>query len=139
MLYPEPSSGEMRMKYYGLLSLVLVCLMASVFVQGKNLFGSDFFTVAYAAMALVLIIGSKSEETMKIDITLGLLLIFVVAFISTQTLIEMLTNNLTGDLFFKVGIIVSLDYAALGFLRLGKQLRSVVFMRGDGRYEISKP
>jgi hypothetical protein len=81
------------MKYYGFLFLVLASLMASVFVEGRNLFGSTFFTVAYFSMSLVLIIGSKRRESGNVDITLGFLLIFSVGFLSTESLITILTGR----------------------------------------------
>jgi hypothetical protein len=129
----------MPMKYYGLLSLVLACLMASVFVEGKNLFGSSFFAVAYAVMAFVLAIGSKHPESLSTDIVLGMLLIFAVGFLSTQALIEMATNNVSGMFIFKIAIIVSLDYAALSFLKLGMKIKQAQSIRGDGRYAIERP
>jgi hypothetical protein len=124
------------MKYYGLLMLVLSCLMALVFVEGENLFGSAFFTISYGAMALALVIGSKRKESLEVDIAIGLILIFSVAFLSTSIIIEMLTNTFTGIFAFKIAIIVSIDYAAIGFLRLAKQIRDMQRIVGEGRYAI---
>lgn len=122
------------MRYYGFLLLVLSSLIASVFVEGKNLFSSDFFTVAYSAMSIVLIIGSKYKEKFKIDMLLGTLLIFSIGFLSTQTLIEMATNTFTGLFIFKVAIIVSLDYAAIGFLREGLEVKKIEELKANDRY-----
>lgn len=127
------------MKYYGLLMLVLTCLVASVFVEGRTLFESEFFTVGYAAMALVLVIGSKKKESLRVDIAMGMLMMFSVAFLSTSLIVEMLTGTLTGTLAFKVAILVSLDYAAIGFLRLGREIKQMQRVIGDGRYAIDGP
>ena len=127
------------MKYYGLLMLVLTCLVASVFVEGRTLFESEFFTVGYAAMALVLVIGSKKKESLRVDIAMGMLMMFSVAFLSTSLIVEMLTGTLTGTLAFKVAILVSLDYAAIGFLRLGRKIKQMQRVIGDGRYAIDGP
>ncbi len=129
----------MGMRYYGFLLLVLATLVASVFVQGKNLFGSSFFTVAYAAMSVVLIIGSKRAESSGTDFLLGSLLIFSIGFLSTETLIELVTNRFTGMLIFKLAIIVSLDYAALGFLREGMKTRKTEGLKTNDRYGIYGP
>jgi len=123
-------------KYYGLLLLVLSCLIASVFVEGKDLFSSDFYTTAYGAMALVLVIGSKNQESRRVDNALGLLLIFSVGFLSTRMLVQMMTSTYTGMLAFQVAIVASLDYAAIGFLRLGREIRDMQKVIGDGRYAI---
>jgi len=127
---------EMGMKYYGLLLLVLACFISSVLVEGENLFGSEFFTVAYAAMAFVLITGSKHQETTKVDALLGTLIIFSIGFMSTEVLIDMLTNKFMDMFVFKTAIIVSLDYAALGFLRSAIKLKKMGDVIGDGRYAI---
>lgn len=129
----------MGMRYYGFLLLVLATLVASVFVQGKNLFGSSFFTVAYAVMSVVLIIGSKRAESSGTDFLLGSLLIFSIGFLSTETLIELVTNRFTGMLIFKLAIIVSLDYAALGFLREGMKVRKTEGLKTNDRYGIYGP
>ncbi|UCD03241.1 MAG: hypothetical protein JSV63_01220 [Candidatus Aenigmatarchaeota archaeon] len=125
------------MKYYGLLLLVLACLVASVLVQGNNLFASEFFTVGYVAMATVIVLGAKHEESMEVDAALGMILIFSIGFMSTEVLIDMLTNKFMERLVFKVGIVFSLDYAALGFLRSAVTLRGNRQVIGDGRYTIS--
>lgn len=127
------------MRYYGFLLLVLASLIASVFVEGRNLFCSAFFTVAYATMGLVLVIGSKYHESLRIDVLLGLLLIFSVGFLSTEALVKILTNRATEMIFFKTAIIVSLDYCALGFLRLGKEIKHIEGLRRDDRYGIYGP
>jgi len=124
------------MKYYGFLLLVLASLIASVFVQGENLFQSDFFSVAYVAMSLVLLLGSRYQESGSLDLLLGMLLIFAVAFLSTEALIRIITNNATAMLAFKTAIIVSLDYCALGFLRLGRDMKHIEGLRKDDRYGI---
>jgi hypothetical protein len=127
------------MKYYGHLMLVLACLVASVLVQGENMFSSEFFTVGYIAMALVLIIGSKNKESLQVDTSMGMLLIFSIGFMSTEVLIDMLTNKFMEKLVFKVAIVFSLDYAALGFLRSAVKLKRERQVIGDGRYKISEP
>jgi hypothetical protein len=127
------------MKYYGLLMLVLSCLVASVFVEGEGLFKSEFFMVAYGAMAIALFIGSKKRESLEVDVGLGLLLIFSVAFLSTTIIAQMMKGAPNATLPFKLAIIVSMDYAAIGFLRLGKEIRDMKRVIGDGRYEINGP
>ncbi len=124
------------MRYYGLLLLVLASLITSVFVEGKNLFQSEFFSTAYAVMSLVLIIGSKYGESGNVDMVMGLLLIFSVAFLSTQALVEILANRATEMLAFKVAIIVALDYCALGFLRMGRDMKHMEGLKKDDRYGI---
>ncbi len=76
---------------------------------------------------------------MSIDLLLGLLLIFSVGFMSTETLIEMATNKFTGALGFKIAILVSLDYAALGFLRSGTKMGKIEKLKGEDRYGIYGP
>jgi len=124
------------MRYYGFLFLVLASLMASVFVEGRNLFSSAFFTVGYASMSAVLLTGSKYHETGNIAILLGLSLIFSVGFLSTETLINIIANKGPALTFFKIAIIVALDYCALGFLRLGKELKHTEELRRNDRYGI---
>jgi hypothetical protein len=127
------------MKYYGLQLLVLSCLVASVFVEGQGLFKSEFFLVAYATMALVLFIGSKRKESLQVDVGLGLLLIFAVGFLSTTLIARMMAGAADATLPFRLAIFVSLDYAAIGFLRLGKDIRDMKKVTHDGRYEINGP
>ena len=126
------------MNCYALLMLVLVCLIASVIVQGENLLTNAFFLVSYGAMSVVLVIGSKKDETINIDYTLGVIMFFAVGFISTQTLIEMFTNKFMETLIFKVAIIVALDYAAIGFIRAGHQIKKNTIIISDGKYEIER-
>lgn len=127
------------MKYYGLLMLVLVSLVAAVLVQGENLFESEFFTVGYVAMGVVIVLGAKHRESRSVDTALGMILLFSIGFMSTEILIDMLTNKFMERLLFKVAIIVALDYAALGFLRSAVRLKREKDVIGDGRYEISEP
>ena len=127
------------MRYYGLLLLVLVCLVASVLVQGENLFSSEFFTIGYIAMAVVIVLGAKYDESTHVDAALGMLLLFSIGFMSTEVLIDMLTNNFMEKLLFKVAIVFSLDFAALGFLRSAVRLKRNIQVIGDGRYAISEP
>ena len=126
------------MRYYGFLFLVLACLIASVFVEGSNLFKSDFFLIAYAVMSLVLMIGSRHRETGSVDIVMGLLLLFSVGFLSTQVLVGMMTQSATGTFAFKVAIIVALDFCALGFLRMGRQMRHIEELKKNARYGIDR-
>ena len=124
------------MKYYGYLLLVLVTLISSVLVENENIFKSSFFIIAYIAMSFVIVIGSKYEESFAADVFLGIMLIFAVAFLSTETLIKIITGQVSGTVFFKIEVIVSLDYCALGFLRLGKEMRDIQKARSEGRYTI---
>ena len=124
------------MRYYGYLALVLVTLIASVLVEGRNLFSSAFFTLAYTVMSLVLVIGSKNPESFRVDMLLGLLLIFSVAFMSTEVLTKMLANTASGATLFKLLIVVSLDYCALGFLREGKKMKNIEKLKREDRYGI---
>jgi hypothetical protein len=124
------------MRYYGLLFLVLVSLIASVIVQGRDIFTSASFAIAYAVMSLVLVIGTKYKESSWSDFALGLLLICAVGFMSTETLIEMVSNKFTGALLFKTGIIIALDYCAIGFFRGGVAMKKMEEVKGDGRYAI---
>ena len=127
------------MRYYGFLLLVLASLIAAVFVEGSDLFGSAFFSVAYAGMSMVLVIGSKYRESFRVDMLLGLLLIFAVAFLSTEVLTQMMTNQATEMVLFKMAIIISLDYCALGFLRNGRDMKHIEKLRKDDRYGIYGP
>ena len=117
----------------------MASLIASVFVEGQNLFNSEFFTITYAAMSLVLILGSKYRESGNVDIMLGLLLIFSVGFLSTDILVKIFTNSAMDILVFKIAIIVSLDYCALGFLRLGKDMKHMEGLKRNDRYGIYGP
>lgn len=127
------------MRYYGLLLLVLVCLVVSVLVQGENLFASEFFTVAYIAMGVVIVLGAKHDESLEVDAGLGMILLFAIGFMSTEVLIDMLTNNFMERLLFKVAIVFALDYAALGFLRSAVTLKRNRQVIGDGRFAIREP
>ena len=125
------------MKYYGYLFLVLASLVASVIVQGKNLFSSEFFIVAYMAMAAVLVVGSKYQESYIIDVILGLLLIFSVGFLSTEFLIKMLAGRPVDGAVFRMAVIAALDYCAIGFLRLSRKMKNKVILRDGYKYVIS--
>ncbi len=127
------------MKYYGNLMLVLSCLMASVFVEGNNLFKDDSYTIAYAMMGITLFMGSKHRESMETDFGLGILLMTAVGFMSTRLIFDMLRGTLGELSMFKLAIIASLDYAAIGFLRLGRQIRKMERTTGEGRYAIEQP
>jgi len=124
------------MKYYGFLSLVLACLMASVFVQGKGLFNSSFFLVAYLTMSAVLVVGSKYQECFVVDVLLGLLLTFAVGFLSTEVIVKILTGRTSELMLFQMMIVISLDYCALGFLRRGREMKHMEGLRKDDRYGI---
>jgi len=127
------------MIYYGYLLLVLVSLAASVFVQGQDLFYSDFFTISYVMMSIVLVAGSKFHESSRIDRILGSLLIFTVGFLSTDALIRVVSSHATEMIFFQIAIIVALDYCALGFLRLGRDMKNIERLKKDDRYGIYAP
>ena len=124
------------MKYYGFLALVLACLIASVLVQGQNLFRSAFFAVAYVVMSMVLVIGSRKEESWSTDLIIGALLIFCIAFLSTETLTGMLSGRFGIDLPFRFMILIALDYCALGFLREGMKIKKAGGLSRDDRYRI---
>jgi len=128
-----------RMKYYGFLMLVLASLIASVIVQGKDLFASSFFGVSYLAMSAVLVIGTKHPETYHVDLALGLLLIFAVAFISTEVLVNLLAGRAEGGTAFRFAITVALDYCALGFLRQAKIMKNIRERSKDERYGANRP
>ena len=51
----------------------------------------------------------------------------------------MSTNKFTGTTIFKIAIIVSLDYCALGFLRNVKRMRKMEGLKRDARYGIRGP
>jgi hypothetical protein len=127
------------MKYYGLLLLVLSCLIGSVVVEGQGLFKSEFFLVAYGTMAVVLFIGSKKKESLQVDVGLGLLLMCSVAFLSTTMIMQMARGVQPTAFPFRLTMLVSLDYAAIGFLRLAREIRVMKRVIGDGRYEIRGP
>jgi len=122
------------MKYYGYMALVMVCLLASVFAVGKEIFTSNFFLVAYVPMAAVLVMGSKYQETFYLDFLLGMLLIFSVGFLSTEVMVKVMTGRVTEMVVFQMAVTVALDYCALGFLRLGRQMRNICRVRKDDRY-----
>jgi hypothetical protein len=111
------------MGYYGMLALVFVIMMFSVIVQGKELFSDAFFVVSYITMGMVLFIGTKFARSSKTSISMGMLLIFSVGFLSTQTLIDFLTKPSGTSAFFKLAIIGSLDVCAIYFLRYGREFR----------------
>ena len=109
------------MKYHGYLLLVLTTLASSVLIENRNLFSSAFFTVAYITMSIVLVIGTKFRESQRIDILLGLLLMFSVAFLSTETIIYIIQSRIYQISFFKLEVIASLDYCAICFLRSSRE------------------
>lgn len=113
------------MKYYGYLLLVFFTLVSSVLIENRNLFNSGFFTVAYISMSMVLLIGAKTRETAKIDTLLGMLLLFSVAFLSTETLLNIFLGNISEITIFKFEVIISLDYCALAFLRSAKTMSKI--------------
>jgi len=125
------------MKYYGYLCLILACLVSSAFVEGRDLFSSSFFLVAYPAMSIVLVIGTKNEESFLIDVILGMLLIFAVGFMSTDLFARIFREKFSIMSFFRLVIVAALDYCALGFLRSGKELRSIERVKRDVRYQNS--
>jgi hypothetical protein len=111
------------MGYYGMLGVVFAILILSVIVQGEALFSDAFFAIAYAVMAIVLVIGTKSRPGSKPAIAIGLLLIFSVGFLSTNVLIDFFSKPVTPNVFFKLAIAASLDTSALFFLNYGRQMR----------------
>jgi len=124
------------MNYYGLLALVLACLVSSVIVKGQELFSSVFFMVAYAAMSFVLVIGSRNEETHRIDIFLGIILLLSVGFMSTEILIDMITNNYTGQFPFEIAIVAALDFTSVSFMREGLRAKNRELVLSNDRYGI---
>lgn len=126
------------MQYLGYLALVLASLIASVFVEGSNLFSSAFFGIAYATMSVVLVVGAKRKESTAVDFFLGSCLIFAVAFLSTETLIKIIAGQGTATMVFKLAILAALDYCAIGFLRLGRVMKLMGELKRNDRYGIYK-
>jgi len=90
-------------------------------------------------MGISLFMGSKHRESMETDFGLGILLMAAVGFMSTRLIFEMMWGTLGELSIFRVAIIASLDYAAIGFLRLGRQIRNMERTVGEGRYAIEQP
>jgi len=111
------------MGYYGMLGVVFAVLLLSVVVQGQELFADAFFAIAYAVMGVVLIIGTKFQRSWKTATAIGMLLLFSVGFLSTQTLIELFSGPAAEATFFKLAIVFSLDACALFFLHYGRRFR----------------
>jgi len=83
-----------------MLAVIFVILIMSVIVQGKDLFSDAFFAIAYAVMSVVLFIGTKFGAGSRTAIAIGMLLIFSVAFLSTDVLMEFFTKQQTPAVFF---------------------------------------
>lgn len=127
------------MSYYKTLAAVFVIMIASVIVQGENLFSDPFFSVAYAVMGLVLVIGTKFENKSSTALSIGLILILTVGFLSTVALAELFTSGLSIAVFFKLSIAFSLDGCALFFFHYGRKLRELEGMKhGLGQHEAYK-
>jgi hypothetical protein len=126
------------MGYYGMLAVVFVILMLSIAVQGKALFSDAFFAIAYAVMALVLVIGTKFKPSSKPAIAIGMLLLFSVGFLSTQAVVELFRSPPTATTFFKLAIVFSLDACALFFLNYGRKFIREEMLRGKrfGPYDV---
>jgi hypothetical protein len=126
------------MGYYGMLGVVFVIFMLSIIVQGEALFSDAFFAIAYAVMALVLVVGMKFRPSSKPAIAIGMLLLFSVGFLSTQSIIELFTSPPAATTFFKLAIVFSLDACALFFLNYGRKFIREEMLRGKkfGPYDI---
>jgi hypothetical protein len=110
------------MGYYGMLTVVFVVLIFSIVVQGSTLFSDTFFVIAYAIMAIVLVMGTKYKPSSKPTLAMGMILLLSVGFLSTQSVIELFTNPTTTT-FFKLAIVFSLDACALFFLHYGRKFK----------------
>lgn len=111
------------MSYYKMLLVIFVVLIASVVVQGENLFSDPFFSIAYAIMGFVLVIGTKGKKSSTTANAIGMILILSVGFLSTQALIEFFTAAQTVKLLFKFAIVFSLDFCAIFFLKYGREFK----------------
>ncbi len=108
------------MEYYKTLFVILLILILSLIVQDGHLFDDNFFVIAYIAMSVILVIGSKYKETYKVDVAIGLILIFSMAFLSTFLLIEMFVK---AELhIFKTAIVFCLDVCAILFLSSARRI-----------------
>ncbi len=125
------------MGYYRMLAVIFVILIFSVVVQGQALFSDAFFAIAYAVMALALFIGTKWNSSSTTAIAIGLLLLFSVAFLSTNVLIDFFSKAPTPNVFFKMAIAFSLDACALFFLRYGRDFRKHEGSRRFGPYDVT--
>ncbi|MCK5017311.1 MAG: hypothetical protein KAS32_09575 [Candidatus Peribacteraceae bacterium] len=113
------------MSYYKTLGAVFVIMMASVVVQGSNLFNDIFFVFAYAIMGIVLVLGTKLKDNSTTAFLLGIILILSIGFLSTTVLAEFFTSTPSIPIFFKMTIVFSLDGCALFFLHYGRVLRKL--------------
>jgi hypothetical protein len=111
------------MGYYGMLAVVFCVLLLSIVVQGRDLFSDAFFAIAYAVMGVVMVIGTKFQRSWKTATAIGMLLLFSVGFLSTQTFIELFSGPPAEATFFKLAIVFSLDACALFFLHYGRRFR----------------
>jgi hypothetical protein len=127
------------MSYYKTLLAVFVIMMASVIVQGSQLFTDIFFVITYAVTAFVLVIGTKFENKSATSLFLGLVLILSVGFLSTLVLMEFFTSVPTVNVMFKLAIVLSLDTCALFFLYYGRKLKGLEGAKqGLGQHEAYK-
>jgi len=117
------------MSYYKTLGAVFVIMMASVLVQGSELFSDIFFVVAYAIMGLVLVMGMKFENNSRTALSIGFILILSVGFLSTVVLVDFFTSIPTVSVIFKMATALSLDVCALFFLYYGRNLRRLESMK----------
>ena len=109
--------------YYGNIGLILVILIVSVAVQGKDLFSDMFFAVAYLVMSFVLIAGTKYKESFMNDMFLGLILMLSVGFLSMDVIVRLLTGKIEGAVMLKFAVVLSLDFCALNFFYLGMKYK----------------
>jgi hypothetical protein len=111
------------MGYYRMLAVLFVMLIFSVVVQGRDLFADVFFAIAYSAMGAALFVGTKWKAGSNTALSIGLMLMFSVAFLSTNLLIDFFSRPVTPGTIFKFSIVISLDVCALFFLRYGRDFR----------------
>jgi hypothetical protein len=120
------------MAFYRVLLAVLVVMVASVFMQGKELFRDEFFLIAYAIMALALFAGTRYRKTRELVLGLGLLIFFSIGALSTWALLEMFASAQVPV--FKLAVVISLDVCAILFLQEGRSMRSTRQESGEGAF-----
>jgi phosphatidylserine synthase len=110
------------MAYYKLLLVIFIILVISVAIQGKELFRDTFFTVSYVISGFALVAGARYKETSRTSLSIGLILLFSVAFLSTYFLINFCSKPFESIFLFKIAVIISLDVCAILFLQQGRKL-----------------
>ena len=121
-----PAGQDLIMAYYRILLAVLVVLVVSVFMQGRDLFTDEFFLIAYVVMAIVLLAGTRYRKSFGSALGIGLLMIFSIGALSTWVMFSMITGSME---VFKLAVVISLDVCAILFLQEARNLR---FTRQEG-------